>query len=177
MGLEAVEIVLAAEETFGIAVPDEAATDMLTPADLINFIVSHVPTVTTEECMTQQMFYRLRKGFRSQVPALLGRFDPDTELARIVHKDQWPRVWLAVRAAVGEAGWPESVPWPGLLRDGPKTIRQLIWHLVASLPRPEHGETWPRFRVEAEVRRIIADVLGKKDFRLSAKFVGELGVR
>jgi acyl carrier protein len=176
MGLEAVEIVLAAEETFGIAIPDEAAAEIRTPADLIGFIASHVPSISTEACTTQQMFYRLRKGFRSQVPALLNRFDPETELATIVHKDQWPRVWLAVRTAVGGPGWPESVPWPGLLRDGPKTIRQLIWHLAASLPRPAHGETWPRFKIEAEVRRIIAEVLGKKDFRLSAKFVGELGV-
>jgi len=32
-------------------------------------------------------------------------------------------------------------------------------------------------RIEAEVRRIIAEVLGKRDFALSAKFIGELGVR
>ncbi len=176
MGLEAVEIVLAAEEAFGIAIPDEAATEMLTPGDLIDFIVSHVPTVPTEECVTQQMFYRLRRGFRLEVPALIQTFEPDTELASVVHKDQWPRVWEAVCVSAGEPGWPESIPWPGLLRDGPRTIRQLIWHLVASLPRPEKGEVWPRIRVEAEVRRIIADILGKKDFRLSARFVGELGV-
>ena len=176
MGLEAVEIVLAAEETFGISIPDEAATEMLTPGDLIDFIVSHVSTVPTEGCVTQQMFYRLRRGFRLQVPALIQTFDPDTELTSVVHKGQWPRVWTAVRDSVGESGWPESIAWPGLLRDGPKTVRQLIWHLVASMPLPKNGEAWTKTRVEAEVRRIIADVLGEKDFRLSAKFVGELGV-
>jgi acyl carrier protein len=169
--------VLAAEETFGIAIPDAVASQMQTPADLIAFISAHVPTVTSPGCVTQQLFYRLRRGFRTQIPALSAAFQPDTKLRDIVSKDEWPDLWRNIRAAVGDANWPHEVPWPGWLRDGPKTVRQLIWQLVASLPLPAKGELWSRVRIEAEVRRILAEVLNKKDFPLSAKFIGELGVR
>jgi acyl carrier protein len=177
MGLEGVEIVLAAEETFGIAIPDAVASQIQTPADLIVFIAAHVPTVTSPDCVTQQLFYRLRRGFRTHIPALSASFQPDTKLRDIVSKDEWPALWRNIRVAVGDANWPPQVPWPGWLRDGPKTMRQLIWHLVASLPLPAPDELWSRVRIEAEVRRIVAEVLNKKDFPLSAKFIGELGVR
>ena len=176
MGLEGLELVLATEETFAIAIPDAVAAAIQTPAELIEFIAANVPIATSRECLTQQLFYRLRRGFRSQVPLMAGRFDLDTELAGILHKNQWHDAWLAIRAASGDSSWPESVPWPGFFRDGPKTVRQLLWHLVATLPRPSQGESWSRVRIEAEVRRIVAEVLGKKDFDLSAKFIGELGV-
>lgn len=80
MGLEGLEIVLATEETFAIAIPDAVATNIQTPAELIEFILANVPIATSQECLTQQLFYRLRRGFRSQLP-LIQRFDLDTELA------------------------------------------------------------------------------------------------
>lgn len=176
MGLEAVEIIMEAEETFGVSIPDEAAGKMRTPADLIAFLVSVIPTVSTPECLTQQLFYRLRRALRLQLPFSDGKFEPDTLLATVLHRDQWPRVWREVRSSVGDSTWPDSVPWPDLLRPGPRTIRQLIWQLVAALPKPEEGAAWPRMRLEAEIRRTIGSVLGKKDFSLSARFVEDLGV-
>jgi hypothetical protein len=177
MGLEGIEIVLAVEETFGIAIPDAEASRMQTPAELIAFIEAHVPTVYSRECLTQQLFYRLRRGFRSTIPSLSAPFKPDTQLRDVVSKDDWPVIWGKVRAAVGDSNWPRDIPWPGWFRDGAKTVRQLIWHLVANLPVPAAGEPWSHERVEGEVRHILADVLNRKDFPLSAKFIGELGVR
>ena len=176
MGLEAVEIIMGAEEAFGVSIPDEVAGKMRTPADLLAFLAAAVPVASTPECLTQQLFYRLRRGLRLQLPFSEGKFEPDTLLSTVLHQDQWPRVWREVRSSVGDSTWPASVPWPGFLRDGPRTIRQLIWHLVAALPKPEAGAAWPRERLEAEVRRIIAGVLGKKDFPLSARFREDLGV-
>jgi len=178
VGLEGVEIVMATEETFGISIPDEAAQQIVTVRQLVDYVTARVQTTPETECRTQRLFYRLRRGFKTEVAALVPRFDLDLPLADIVHKDQWPRVWTAVRDRVGVSDWPDTVPWPGLLRDGPKTVRQLIWHLVWSLPRPTHthGGAWTRSRIEAEVRRIIAEVLGEKDYRLAARFAEDLGV-
>jgi|ERR1043166_2818332 acyl carrier protein len=176
MGLEGVELVVAIEETFAIDISDAAAAAMLTPADVIEFIVAHVPTSTPVDCLTQQTFFRLRKGFRRTLSKPIGKFDLDTELADWFHKDQWPEAWRGIRAAATDHCWPESIPWPGFLRDGPRTVRQLIWHLVASLPKPATGEPWSQVKIEAEVRRIIYEILAKKDFELSAKFIGDLGV-
>lgn len=177
MGLEGVEILLSAEETFGIAIPDSAASQMQTPADLISFIVTHVPTVISNDCLTQNLFYRLRRGFRTAVPAMSVPFKPNTKIADVVPKDEWPIIWRNICDNVGDTNWPQKIPWPRWFRDGPETVRQLIWHLVASLPTPVGGEPWSRERIEAEVRRIIAEVLAEKNFPLSAKFIGDLGVR
>jgi acyl carrier protein len=167
MGLDGVEILLATEEAFGIAIPDEVAERLLTPADVVAHVASQVPTTPSAECLTQRLFYRLRQRFRAQVPALVGRFDPDNAASR--DHPQGP-------VASGLVG--ETVPWPGLLKDGPRTVRQLIWHLVASLPPPrvEAGESWTRERIEGEVRRIIGEHLGVKDYRLDARFVEDLGL-
>jgi hypothetical protein len=107
----------------------------------------------------QQLFYRLRRGFRSQVKALSSTFDLDTPLKEILHKDQWPQVWAALRAEVGAARRPASIPWPGLLSGGPETVRELIWQVAASLPKPDvaAGAAWTRPRIQAEIRRIVGE--------------------
>ena len=107
MGLEGLEIVLATEETFAIAIPDAVAGKIQTPAELIEFILANVPIATSQECLTQQLFYRLRKGFQSQVPSMIQRFDLDTELAGLLHKNQWHESWLAIRESSGDSSWPE----------------------------------------------------------------------
>ena len=95
MGLDGVEIVMRTEETFGIEIPDKIAQQILTPAALVDFVAANVPLKPTDECLSQQLFYRLRRGFRSQLKALSSSFDLDTPLKEILHKDQWPQVWAA----------------------------------------------------------------------------------
>jgi acyl carrier protein len=178
MGLDAVEIVMRTEETFGIEIPDKVAARILTPAALIDFVAANVPLKPTDECLSQQLFYRLRRGFRSQLKALSSRFDLDTPLKELLHKDQWAQVWEAVRREVGQPGWPASIPWPGLLSGGPKTVRELIWHVAAALPKPDiaAGEAWTRPRTHAEIRRIVGEQVGAWDYSLKARFVDDIGV-
>lgn len=178
MGLEGIEIVMATEEVFGIEIPNHIAARILTPEALVDYVVAHVGTLPEERCLTQQLFYRLRRGFKRQIAALARTLELDTPLTDMMHKDQWPAVWTAIRADVGDADWPAKVPWPGFLQEGPGTIRQLIWHLVEHLPKPQlgKGEMWTRSMIEAQVRRIIRDVTGKQDFSLRASFTKELGV-
>src|SRR5258706_2653100 len=168
MGLDGVEIVMATEEAFGIVIPDEVAGRLVTPGDLGEYVFAHVPSKPSSECLTQQLFFRLRRGFRSQAPSSVNRFNLDAPLSEIFQKDQWNGVWSAIRASVGQNTWPEQVPWPTLFGKGPKTVRQLIWQVVASLPRPniDEGETWTRQRIEGEIGRIVVDQLGIQDFEL-----------
>src|SRR4051812_38604248 len=162
MGLDGVEIIMRAEEIFGIEIPDRIAQEILTPAALVEFVAANVPTKPTEECLSQQLFYRLRRGFRSQLKAPSSTLDLDTPLRQILHKDQWPQVWTAIRAEVGQSEWPASIRWPGVLSSGPKTVRELIWHVAASLPKPDiaAGEAWTRPRIQAEIRRIVGEQVG-----------------
>lgn len=70
MGLDGVEIIMRTEETFGIEIPDEIAQGILSPAALVDFVAAQVPLKPTDVCLSQQLFYRLRRGFRSQLKAL-----------------------------------------------------------------------------------------------------------
>ena len=58
-------------------------------------VAANVPFKPTKECLSQQLFYRLRRGFRSQLKAPASTFDLDTPLKQILHRDQWPQVWEA----------------------------------------------------------------------------------
>ena len=179
MGLDGVEIVMRAEEAFGIEIPDEVAAQLLTPAALVDFITANVPLKTTVECVSQQLFYRLRRGFLSQVKALASTFDLDTSLKEILHKDQWPQVWAAIRVEVGQPEWPVAIPWPGLLSSGPTTVRELICQIAASLPKPQValGEAWTRARIQVEVRRIVGEQVGAWDYRMKDRFVDDIGIK
>ena len=79
MGLDGVEI-MRTEETFGIEIPDEVGARLLTPAALVDYVAANVPLNATEECLSQQVFYRLRRGFRPQLKALSSTFHLDTPL-------------------------------------------------------------------------------------------------
>jgi hypothetical protein len=178
VGLDGVEIIMRTEETFGIEIPDNVAQQILTPAALVDFVAARVPMKPTKECLSQQLFYRLRRGFRSQLKALSSTLDLNTSLKEILHKDQWPQVWQAIRADVGQPEWPASIPWPGLLSAGPKTVRELIWYVAGALPTPNTatGEAWTRPRIQAEIRRIVGDQVGAYDYSLKDRFVDDIGI-
>lgn len=106
------------------------------------------------------------------------KFDPDTALNSFLPRSQWATVWTAIRNDVGNTTWPKEVPWGGFFSGGPRTIRELIWYLVGTLPRPDgaKAETWTKQRIEGEVRRIIRDIAGIRDLKLTDRFSKDLGI-
>ena len=177
MGLDGVQIVMGVEEFFGIAIPNKMAREIRTPGMLVDFIASVVETTPAEVCVSQQVFYRLRRGFKRQIAALATDVDLDTPINDLIHKDQWPKVWSAVRADVGNDDWPLTLPWAGLLSGGPGTIRELVWRIVEELPMlHSRTEPWTRAQIEAQVRRIVREVNGAEGYSLRADFVKEIGI-
>jgi acyl carrier protein len=180
MGLDAVEIVMSIEETFGLEIADADAESMRSTRDIIDYLERRLPTTPDEGCLTQKTFYRVRAGFRRAIPALASDFRLDTALKDMVHADQWPRVWLAIRESAREPGWPEKVSWPGpILRAGPSTVRELVTHIALQLPPPamDRGEHWTRQGIEQKVRAIIIETTGiKEDFSLDAWLHRDLGI-
>lgn len=176
MGLDGVAIVMAAEQTFGIDIPDAAAERMRTPQMLLDYVAARVALAADADCLSQRTFYRVRRGLRSQLAALAAEPALETPLKAILHKDQWDRVWTALRAAVAEPFWPERMPWPGVLGFGPKTIRHLVLQIVRHLPAPPPGAPWTRAQLEAALRRIILAEIGQEGFSLNAEFVRDLGI-
>ena len=177
MGLDGVELVLGFEEAFGIAIPDDVAVGMITPRHTIDFVASRLATTPAAGCLTQQLFYQLRRGIRRVRPEDLA-VRPATAIARLTDKRDWPGLWSRIRDAAGGANWPERIPWKGWLTKGPRTLRELTAHVAMHQPPPDpsRGDAWTRERIEWTVRRVVWDVLGVRDFRLDDQYLRDLGV-
>jgi hypothetical protein len=65
MGLDTVELLMGFEEAFGIAIPDEEAARMLTPRMVLDHVARRVPVVLADGCLTQHIFYALRRSIRT----------------------------------------------------------------------------------------------------------------
>jgi hypothetical protein len=126
MGLDGLEIIMGIEEAFGIVIPEAVPEKWITVRDVIDYVYKLMPQISPEECQTQKIFFKLRRGFRTQIPALVSDFGLKTKLKDVLHKDQWPRVWTAIRNQVGEEGWHESVSLDGFLtkHNIPATVKK-----------------------------------------------------
>jgi len=180
MGLDSVMIVISVEDTFGIKITDAEASKLRTPHLLSTFVAERVQALPDDLCITQQMYYRLRRAFWTAIPALATDLRLETRLDQFLHRDQWPQVWTAVRAAADAPEWPAEVPWPGLLNlnTGPKTIRDLVWHLAIALaPQARQTPTrWTKQEVAHAVRRIVLEESGVGPAFDGKKSFGELGI-
>jgi len=177
MGLDSVELVMAFEEAFGIGIPDGVASEMDTPRQTIDHVASRLATAPADRCLTQAIFYRLRRGLRSESKAGFAS-RPTTRLHEIVGKREWPGLWARIRDAAGSPDWPDRISWKGRLIEGPETLRELTLQIAMHLPPPDiaRGESWTRERIELTVRRSVWDIIGVKDFALDDHYVRDMGV-
>ena len=180
MGLDSVMIVIETEQVFGIKISDAEASKLRTPRLLSQFVADRVGALPDEFCSTQQTFYCLREAFRVAVPALANDLGLTTRLDQLVTRDQWPKIWSLVRSAANASEWPAQVSWPSWrnLGSGPKTIRDLVWHIALELtpPKGRIPMRWTRQQVEHTVRRILLEEAGVgPDYDADRSF-GDLGI-
>ena len=130
--------------------------EAITPRHTIDYIAATLAVSPVARCLTQQIFYRLRRGLRC-VLATDVAFRPSTALRAIVRKGDWSGLWSRIREVAGDPCWPEHVPWKGWLIEGPETLRELTLHVAIHLPPPDRarGESWTRERIELIVRRVV----------------------
>lgn len=60
MGLDTVELVIAFEDEFGIAIDNEDAEKIRNPRDVAVYVISRVRTNPDDPCLSQIGFYRIR---------------------------------------------------------------------------------------------------------------------
>lgn len=98
MGLDAVELVIRCEETFGIDIPDEAAERMRTPRDMIDYVMSHVRVSEHPVCLSQHAFHRLRSAFTRTLHISRDDFRPRERVEDFVPKEGRKAVWAQLSA-------------------------------------------------------------------------------
>lgn len=65
MGLDSVELLMSVEEKFGIRIEDSEAEKIYTVQNFVDCVYSKIITNPNEKCLTQIVFYRIRKAFRN----------------------------------------------------------------------------------------------------------------
>lgn len=105
MGLDAVEIVMATEEAFGIEITDEEAEKTLTVGDLETIVLRKLELASDAICRTQRAFHLLRKKAIQELGFARRSFRPEAELESIFpitnRRDLWKRYGVIMQVE----GW------------------------------------------------------------------------
>jgi acyl carrier protein len=105
MGLDTVELVMAFEDEFGIAIKDDDATRLTTPGEVADYVLARVRTSAEQPCPSQAGFYRLRRVLTSTFGFPRAAIRPHMPLKELFPGDVRP-VWQRLGAAVGAGHFP-----------------------------------------------------------------------
>ena len=102
MGLDSVEIVMKVEQAFGINIPDVDAEKLRTVGDMYEYVSARVTDVSTNACVTQKLFYKLRKHFREQleIPEDFVII-PSTKLKELIPEEGRKHKWVQLEKSIG----------------------------------------------------------------------------
>jgi acyl carrier protein len=93
MGLDGVELVMAVEEEFKIAIPDSDAFEADTVGKLVDAVHSRLRQNVEEPCPSQQGFYLLRKELMTELGLARSAVKPDSELDNLIPKAGRRHLW------------------------------------------------------------------------------------
>jgi len=127
MGLDGVELIMAVEEEFKIAISDAEAGRSDTVGKLVEVVHSRLRHDAKEPCPSQHGFYVIRKQLMRQLRLSRAAVTPDTKLGELIPALNRRAVWLdLIRSLTGE-----HATGPALVR--PKRLNRLILLLLPSL--------------------------------------------
>src|SRR5262245_50937116 len=106
MGLDGVEFVMAVEEAFQIAIPDEAAQQMLTLFDVVTYVYGRVGSEQGHGCAEQRAFYRLRHASMKVFAQPRKAIRPPARWDAILPPRQRRHNWHLLHKATGTPHWP-----------------------------------------------------------------------
>lgn len=103
MGLDAVELVMAVEEKFGISITDEEATKTVTVGDLKRPVRAKLDVADAAGCLTQRAFHLIRKNATAEFGVLRHNLRPDATLETVVPQSTRRESWQHFQVALGVA--------------------------------------------------------------------------
>jgi hypothetical protein len=176
VGLDSVEFVLATEEAFQIAIPDADAEKLLTPGDVVDYVLARVGSGRDAACLEQRAFYRLRRASMRLFRAERSAINPSTRWEAVLPTRDTRHNWRLLHQATGTPQWPR-LTLLGKLPTAVQTVGGTARYLAVEATAALKGETgWSREEVETKVARLMKEQLGIKNFRWDQQFVRDLGV-
>jgi acyl carrier protein len=149
MGLDALELVIEAEECFGIKITDEEASEIITVGDLYECVMSRLPAVESRRCLSAATFYRLRRGLIAGFGGERGSIRPSSSMDQIVPERGRRAAWRDLAGGLGwrlpelarpawmrAAGWGLTLAWliamaaASWCLDGIATAVAFLWGLI-----------------------------------------------
>jgi acyl carrier protein len=125
MGLDGVELVMAVEEEFNIAIPDSDAFQADTVGKLVDVVHSRLRQDAQQSCPSQQGFYLLRKELMQKLGLVRSAVKPDSELKNLIPKARRRHLWRDfVHSVTGGDNMTTALVRP----------RPLNWMVVLVLP-------------------------------------------
>ncbi len=100
MGLDSVALIMSIEDKFGIRIEDSEAEKIYTIQNLADFIFSRIIKTPTEKCLTQIVFYRIRKALRHLTSAEK-QIKPDMKLSELLTQMELKEKWSQLKTEIG----------------------------------------------------------------------------
>ena len=103
MGLDGVELIIAVEDEFQIAIEDAEAEKCVTVQKLVELVYSRLRHTKTEPCLSQQGFYVVRKALMDILPVKRSMIKPDTKLEDLIENSNRRTVWRKIISSFTES--------------------------------------------------------------------------
>ncbi|WP_426431459.1 phosphopantetheine-binding protein [Winogradskyella sp. HB-48] len=100
MGLDSVELLMSVEERFGIQIEDSEAEKIYTVQNFVDSVYDKIITNPNEKCLTQIVFYRMRKAF--QILKLTDKeIKPETKISELLTQTELKEKWHLLKTEIG----------------------------------------------------------------------------
>ena len=100
MGLDSVELLISVEEKFGIRIDDSEAEKIYTVQDFVNSVYSKITTNPNEKCITQIVFYRIRKAILD-LKLTDKEIKPETKISELFTQSELKEKWYLLKSEIG----------------------------------------------------------------------------
>ncbi len=87
-GLDSVELLMAIEEEFGIDIPDKHAEGIVTVGMMYDYLKARISETPTQTCLTQRLFYKLRRALLTNFRLNRRDIRPETKLSDLMSTDE-----------------------------------------------------------------------------------------
>ncbi|WP_026977592.1 phosphopantetheine-binding protein [Flavobacterium tegetincola] len=100
MGLDSVELLMSVENKFGIRIEDSEAEKIATVQDFADCVYSKISLNPTDKCLTQIVFYRIRKAFQNLNLTEL-EIKPTSKISDLLTQSELKINWNRLEAELG----------------------------------------------------------------------------
>jgi acyl carrier protein len=177
MGLDAVELILAVEDAFCIAIPDAVIAEMITPAALISFVQSAVKSRPDRStCISMRAFHRVRACLMKSTGVGRSEVTLSTPIRRLFSGSNRVDQWKEFKTDASLVSLPDFGLGSGWLFP-PRSVNDLVSITISQISNElKENQNWTHDEVRQIVRRIISDQLGVERFEDTDEFVRDLGL-